>query len=184
MRQNAPPTGLTETMKSPYLEARLGAKASLTGKIGGGANGNVYNLGSIEIRECLKDAEYWYDEYFYKNLKNESSEQKAVLKKQRVALLAASEDIVESLAAVVEFDGLESLQDASPRSSLALSMYNDSKANFIQRTLNERTLVCCDVLVNCFGREERDVCERYIKVNYPSEFPKEKPIVQLAEILT
>jgi len=173
-RQNAPPTGLTETMKGPYLEARLGAKAALTGKFGGGANVKVYALGSLELKECLKDAAYWYDEYVYKDLKKESSEQKAVLKKQRVALLQASEDIVESLAAVVEFDGLDNLQDSSPRSSLALTMYNDSKAKYIQRTLLERTVVNCDVFVNCFGRDERSVCENYIKVNYRNEMPEAK----------
>lgn len=179
MRRSTNPALLTEAMKGPYLEARLGAKAALTGRIGGGSNSNVITIGSLQIRECLKDGTFWYDEYVYKNLKNESKEQKAVLMKQRVALLAASEDITESLAAVVEFDGLENLQDASPRSSLALSMYGDSKANFIQRMLLERTVVNCDVFVNCFGKEERDVCERYIKVNYPNEMPRVKIIEQL-----
>lgn len=30
--ENAPPTGITDLMKGPYIEARLGAKAALTGK--------------------------------------------------------------------------------------------------------------------------------------------------------
>jgi len=183
MQRNAPPTGLTDSMKGPYLEARLGAKAALTGRLGGGSNPNVFNMASLQIKECLIDGLYWYDEYFYKNLKNESSERKAVLKKQRVALLSASEDIVESLAAVVEFDGLENLQDASPRSTLFLSMYNDSKANFIQRMLLERTVVYCDIFVNCYGGEERDVCEKYMRANYPNEMPKAKPIENLTETL-
>ncbi len=35
---DAPPTGMTDSMKGPYLEARLGSKAIITGRIGGGAN--------------------------------------------------------------------------------------------------------------------------------------------------
>lgn len=185
-RRTAPPTGLTDSMKSPYLESRLGAKAALTGRIGGGANAAVRTLASLEIRGCLRDAAYWYDEYFLgkKNLAGESKERRATLRRRRVVLDAAAEDIVESLAAVVEFDGLENLQDASPRSSLALGMYDDSKARFIGRTLDERTVVCCDAFVDCFGGEERDVCERYVKVNYPGEYPRAEPDVGAGEILS
>ena len=45
--------------KQPYLEARLGAKAILTKKIGGGANSNVVKLAGLQLKECLEDARYW-----------------------------------------------------------------------------------------------------------------------------
>jgi hypothetical protein len=38
-----------------YLEARLGAKAAVTSKIGGGATNRVYTIGSLRFRETLDD---------------------------------------------------------------------------------------------------------------------------------
>jgi hypothetical protein len=171
--ENAPPTGMTDLMKAPYIEARLGAKAVLTGRVGGGANARVFQLAPIQLRECIKDANSWYNEIYKEQINDPSltSEEKANLKKERFFLQNASEDIIESLAAVVEFDGLDNTQDPSPRSSLALSMYNDSKATFVKRLLLERTVTSCDTLVRSFGAEKRIYCEKYIKQIYPSEVP-------------
>ena len=41
--------------KAPYLEARLGCKALLTGRVGGGANQQVYKLAGLQLKECLKE---------------------------------------------------------------------------------------------------------------------------------
>ncbi len=171
--ENAPPSGMTDLMKGPYLEARLGAKAALTGKVGGGANSKVYSLATIKLRECIKDGQSWYTEIYNKEIKaaSTSSEEKANLKKQKLAFVTAGEEIIESLAAVVEFDGLDNTQDPSPRSSLALSMYNDSKATFVKRLLLERTVGSCNAFVSSFGTEKKLFCERYVKSTYPNEIP-------------
>ena len=146
-----------EQRKKIYLEARLGAKA-LVGKkhkVGGGATPRVFSLVSLQITECLDDLKY-----YSKNNK-------------RVAQL--NEDIVESLASIVEFDGLETTQDPSPRSSLTLGQYNDQKALFIRRMLLERITPLTEELVDYFGPETRVLCEGYVKEFYPSELPPIKP---------
>ena len=160
-------SGLSDRQKGPYLEARLGAKAAITGKIGGGANTQVLVLAKLKIKECIQDAMWSYKEM-------NKTINKGELRKLMSALDGYGIDILESLANIVEFDGLETTQDPSPRSSLALSMYNSNKAVFIQRMLLERTVSSCDAFVNSFGREKRDYCETYIRLTYPSEIPLEK----------
>lgn len=171
--ENQPATGMTDLLKGPYLEARLGAKSILTGKIGGGANSKVYTLSSFKIKECINDALYYYNENYNSIIKDKSTtgEQKTRLKREKNNLQNASTEIIESLAEVVEFDGLDNIQDPSPRSSLALTMYNDSKANFVIRLLLERTVVYCDVFVSSFGNEKRLFCEGYIGNTFPNEIP-------------
>ena len=160
-------SGLSDRQKGPYLEARLGAKAAVTGKIGGGANTQVLVLAKLKIKECIQDATWAYKEM-------NKTMNKGELRKLMSTMDGYGVDILESLANVVEFDGLETTQDPSPRSSLALSMYNSNKAIFIKRMLLERTVPSCDAFVNSFGREKRDYCETYIRLTYPSEIPLEK----------
>ena len=62
MLQYAPQEGPSDSQKEPYLEARLGAKALVTGRVGGGANARVYTLAQFELRACLKDGQYWASE--------------------------------------------------------------------------------------------------------------------------
>ena len=172
--ENTQSNGITDIMKAPYLEAKLGSKAILTGKIGGGASSKVYSLAPLKLKECIKDALSWYNELYYNQVIKDpsiTSDQKAFIKNQRSEIQNASIEIIESLAAVVEFDGLDNTQDPSPRSSLALSMYTDAKAMFVKRLLLERTVLNCDIFVNCFGVEKRQFCERYIKSTYPNEVP-------------
>jgi len=170
--ENTPKSGISDVMKAPYLEARLGAKAALTGRAGGGSNAKVYTLKSIQLRDCVKDGLSWYYELYNRNMKGATtSEQKADLKKQRFFLENAADEIIESLASIVEFDGLDNTLDPSPRSSLALTMYNESKATFVKRTLQERTLPSCDTFVNAFGSETREICIRFIQSTYASEVP-------------
>lgn len=142
-----------EQRKKVYLEARLGAKAMVAKKqkVGGGATPRVFSLVSLQIKECLRDLQY-----YSKNSK-------------RVTQI--NEDIVDSLASIVEFDGLETTLDPSPRSSLTLGQYNDRKALYIRRMLSERIIPLTQELVDYFGPDTRIQCEGYVKEFYPSELP-------------
>jgi hypothetical protein len=141
---------------SAYIEARLGAKAIVAGKIGGGASYPVFVLKSLQIRECLTDLQY----YAAQNSKKD---------KKQTAQLA--QDLIESLASLVEFDGLETTTDPSPRSSLTLSMYTDTKGNFVNRMLSERIVGLCQDIVRLLGPDTREVCDGYILQYYSSELP-------------
>jgi hypothetical protein len=150
--------------KLPYLEARLGAKAILTQKIGGGATTTVLKLASFNIKECLEDGSYWANQLVKSNQ----------LDKQSLKLLASlSEEIVESLASVVEFDGLETTIDPSPRSSLMLSMYTPQKGTFVYRTLIERVIPSCERYLNVFGDDEKMICLEFVRRDYSDEIPFE-----------
>ena len=154
--------------KAPYLEARLGSKALLTGRVGGGANSKVYALAGLQLKGCLKDAEYWAT--VQAKLGDKKDRNAAI---QRYA--AASEGIVESLAACVEFDGLETTLDPSPRSSLMLGQYTDQKAQFVSRMLKERVIPSCDALMRCFDGEARERSMRYLRENFYNELPPPPP---------
>ncbi|KAL3823335.1 hypothetical protein ACHAXA_010470 [Cyclostephanos tholiformis] len=150
--------------RQPYLEARLGAKALLTQKIGGGANARVIALGGYQLRGCLDDVAYWC-----------ATEGRRTDRRRTCSneLAAASEELVESLASVVEFDGLETTIDPSPRSSLMLGMYTDEKATFVYRTLVERVVPSCERVLGVFGNERRRTIEGYVIRDYPNEVPTE-----------
>ena len=147
-----------EKRKQRYLEARLAAKAILTGKIGSGATGRVYTLATLQLAGCLQDLESYATR---SNLR-------------RVQDLR--QDFYEAVAAVVEFDGLETLQDASPRSTLTLQQYNNDKAVYVLRLLRERVVPGGEQLVDAFGPDTRDVCRAYIAQNYGSEVPPVRPV--------
>ena len=166
---NGPVT--TDLSKTPYLEARLGSKAALTGKVGGGANSQVYNLASFQVRGCVKDAESYFNDLYKMELKSASRDEKGRLKLLKNTFDSASVDIIESLAALVEFDGLENLTDPSPRSSLALSQYTDKKARFMKRILLERTVPACNTIISCFGTDEKILVESYVAKTFPNEVP-------------
>lgn len=141
-----------EEQKKKYLEARLGAKAMVAEKqkIGGGATGQVFALKGLQIKDCLDDLKYYS--------KTKKMDQ-------------YTEDLVESLASIVEFDGLETTQDPSPRSSLTLSQYNGVKAVFVRRMLTERVTPLTRDIVTLFGRDTQLQCEAYIQQYYPNELP-------------
>ena len=84
-------------------------------------------------------------------------------------------DIIESLASIVEFDGLETTQDPSPRSSLTLEMFTKDKGIFVSRMLSERVIPLIDDLVDCFGPEVKSRCDAYIKQYYSRELPPVAP---------
>lgn len=136
-----------------YLESRLGAKAAVTGKVGGGATSRVYTLASLKFRETLDDLA-WYA----RNAKNKNAD----------VLIT---DLVEALASLVEFDGLETTVDPSPRSSLMRSMYDKKKLEFLRRMLSERIIPTARALFNEFDADVRDICLNYVAANYPNELP-------------
>lgn len=163
--------GATDIVKSSYLEARLGAKAALTGKIGGGANNQVYTISTFQLRSCIKDAVSYYNEYYLEQNKMAANnkEERNRLKQQKYAFENAAMEVIESLAALVEFDGLDNIQDPSPRSSLTLSQYTDQKGQFVQRTLLERTVPACNVVIGSFGTDKKMFVQKYISQNYSNE---------------
>jgi hypothetical protein len=140
-----------EKRKELYLEARLGAKAVVTGRVGGGATSRVYTLASLQFRGCLRDLAYYG-------------------KSRQVSDL--TEDLLESVAAVVEFDGLETTTDPSPRSSLTLSMASPQKVTYVQRLLSERVVPLAKSLANSFEPDIQNQCKAYIASTYPNEVPK------------
>lgn len=137
-----------ERRKKIYLEARLGAKALVTGRLGGGATNRVYQLSTLQFRGCLEDIAYYG-------------------KSRQVSDL--SQDLLEAIAALVEFDGLETTTDPSPRSSLTLSMYNPKKATYVERLLSERVVPFSMKLFNSFDPDIRQRCETYVASTFPNE---------------
>ncbi len=161
--------------RQPYLEARLGAKAILTKKIGGGANSNVVKLASFQLKECLDDGKYWCTELAKTNqLPGQSTgELKNGKRFCSNELASISDEIIESLASIAEFDGLDGLDQASPRSSLMISMYDSKKGTFVYRTLVERIIPSCDQYLQLFGNDRLNLCLEFVRSEYPEEMPIE-----------
>jgi hypothetical protein len=161
--------------KQPYLEARLGAKAILTKKIGGGANANVVKLASFQLKESLEDGRYWCTQLAKTNqLPGQSTgELKNGKRFCSNELVSISDELIESLASLVEFDGLETTIDPSPRSSLMISMYDSKKGTFVYRTLVERIIPSCDRYLQLFGDERLKLCLEFVRREYPDEMPIE-----------
>mmetsp|Transcript_13364 Transcript_13364/g.20632 ORF Transcript_13364/g.20632 Transcript_13364/m.20632 type:complete len:305 (-) Transcript_13364:48-962(-) len=161
--------------RQPYLEARLGAKAILTKKIGGGANSNVVKLASFQLKECLDDGKYWCTELAKTNqLPGQSTgELKNGKRFCSNELASISDEIIESLASIAEFDGLDGLDQASPRSSLLISMYDSKKGTFVYRTMVERIIPSCDQYLQLFGNDRLNLCLEFVRSEYPEEMPIE-----------
>jgi hypothetical protein len=81
--------------------------AALTGKIGGGATQRVYSLASVQLPGVLNDLEW--------HAKRTPGTSQRVVNDLKI-------DLQESLASIVEFDGLETLLNPSPRSSLTVTV--------------------------------------------------------------
>lgn len=145
-----------EQRKKAYLEARLGAKAMVADKkvkIGGGSSLFVITLRGLQMKEVLDDLRYY--------AKSKQMDQ-------------YKDDLVEALASLVEFDGLETTQDPSPRSSLTMAMYNNDKSVYVRRMLSERITPLTDDIVNLFGQDERRQCLGYVEQYYPNELPRQR----------
>jgi hypothetical protein len=150
------PVSTLETRKQRYLEAKLAAKAVLTGKIGGGANYKVYTLSTLQLPGCLQDLEYYA-----------TSSSSSSLSSSKLGDL--NREFYESLASLVEFDGMDTLTDASPRSSLTLTQYTPQKETYVLRTLLERVIPLGDRIIHSFPDNAVSTCERYIAQNFPDE---------------
>lgn len=145
--------------KAIYLETRLGAKALLTGKIGGGASGRVYQLASLQLPGCLQDLEW------HAGQPNSGSGNR----RQQASVSDSRRSFSEALASIVEFDGLETLIDPSPRSSLTLTQYNDSKAVYVRRALEELVIPTGNLLLRAFGPDKLATAQGYVQQYYASE---------------
>jgi hypothetical protein len=146
-------TSDVEQRKKIYLESRLGAKAILTGKIsGGGVSGKVYALASMKLSDCLTDLE-WHA------MKQKNSRQVTEWKNA----------FREGLASIVEFDGMDTLVDPSPRSTLTLAQYNDGKATYVKRGLEELIIPAGIQLMHAFGNEPFAKAQSYIQSYYAEE---------------
>lgn len=163
--------------KQPYIEARLGAKALLTQKIGGGANSRVRELGRFKLKECLDDASYWCGDLAKSNqLPSQLTGELTTKNAKKICsneLSTIAEELVESLASLVEFDGLETTIDPSPRSSLMLTMYGPQKGKFVFRTLVERVVPSCERYSKVFGKEKMRIIEDFVGREYADEVPFE-----------
>ena len=149
--------------KSRYLEARLASKALVTGKVGGGANLRVFNLNSLQCKGVLTDLVGYAGD-------TSSSYSKAEATQRRKGMEDLQTDLLESLASIVEFDGLETTIDPSPRSSLTMSMYTKAKAVFVRRTLVERVVPTTNAILRLFS-DVIPSCETYVAKTYPEELP-------------
>ena len=124
-------------------------------KVGAGGNLRVFTLKGLQIKDCLKDLMYYA----------------TAMKKNSKQLDKLNDDLIYSLANLVEFDGLESTQDPSPRSSLTLGMYNADKETYVRRMLSERIIGIISDIVDTFGPTTRQQCEQYVAEFYPTELP-------------
>ena len=142
-----------ELSKSLYLEARLGSKVMVaeTKKISGGATANVFMLKSLHIRDSLEDLTFYAD------------------RGSKRQMAQCRDDLIEALASIVEFDGLETTQDPSPRSSLTLKMYNAQKCVYVQRMLAERVVPLVEEILRLFGPDAKAESLLFIREYYPSE---------------
>jgi hypothetical protein len=150
-----PSVASESAVRAAYLDARLGAKAILTSQVGGGASFFAYTLAGLQVPGCLDDLESY----------NPKIQQLKV-------------DFRESLATLVEFDGMDSVLDKSPRSGLTLSQYDDSKRAFCARVLQERVVPLGRRLLAQFNPEALDRARFYISSYYPNEIPAPRVVAQ------
>lgn len=149
----------TNDRRALYLESRLGAKAILTSRVGPGSTGTVYTLSTLRLPECLADLEW------HATMADGRSTLRTVAE--------AKERLTEALASIVEFDGLETLTDPSPRSTLTMAQYTDAKANYVVRAFRELVLPSSRQLLSSFGLEPLERSLRYIEQYYSAEMPKQ-----------
>lgn len=168
-----------EEIKKIYLEARLGAKAILTGKVGSGANAAVYRLSTLQFRECVADLEIYYVRRTAEE-NDSGNKYSGVIASSRSAFAKVRQSLVEDLAALVEFDGLDTLVDPSPRASLALQQFSSTKLTYVQRILQERIIPEGKELLQLFPINSRQRTAEYMRQYHASEMEN----INLSMILT
>jgi hypothetical protein len=160
---------IDQRQRLAYLEARLGAKAILTGKIGGGAAARVYDMAALKLVDCLADIDYYYYSSTMQTSSSSSSGGKATKTRATLQFSDLERDFYEALATLVEFDGYDTLTDASPRSTLLLQQCNAEKLVFVRRMLSERLVPLGNQIVHCFPPESIELSEFYVQKYYPNE---------------
>lgn len=173
----------SDATRDHYMEARLGSKALLTGKLSAGSNYNVYKLAPFQLRGCLKDSlSHCRDsEKVYIKQSYNKKDPKAAASLNRMCNARQTEDVaqdlVESFASCLEFDGLDNLEDQSPRSSLMITQFTEEKARFVLRMLTERSIPKCtqylDLIYSTSDEpaELKSKCLDYLQRNYGAEIP-------------
>jgi hypothetical protein len=149
-----------ELRRKLYLEARLCSKAMLTGKLGDGSTSKTYTLSSLQVPLCLTDIEWYAENIGKKNLWS---------KREYDSTINAKISLYEGLANIVEFDGLETLIDPSPRATLTLAQYTEQKFLYIKRTLSEIIVPSAVRIVTAFGSQPLQIAEQYTKTYYKNE---------------
>ena len=162
---------IIDRQRAIYLETRLGAKAALTGRItGSGATNRVYILTTLQLPGCLQDLEWYLINASPQNRKNGWFIGGDVCTSFR-----------EGLASIVEFDGLDALNDPSPRSALTISQYNIDKLKLVRRTLNERIIPDGQKLAVAFGSEAYERSYGYVQQYHSAEIPVRPPFENVKE---
>jgi hypothetical protein len=149
-----------EQRRKLYLEARLCTKAMLTGKLGDGSTSRTYALSSLQVPLCLSDIE-WYAK--------DIGKRKSWNKREYESIVNAKTMLYEGLASIVEFDGLDTLVDPSPRATLTLGQYTEPKFLFVKRTLSDIVLPSAIQIVTIFGSQPLQVAEQYTRTYYSNE---------------
>ena len=149
-----------DRLKALYLETRVGAKAALTGRASGsGATPRVYTLATLQLPACLADLE-WHATHS-KDRRREGKSASVVTE-----LIVSFR---ESFASIVEFDGLNTLTDPSPRSALTMSQYDEKKLLFVRRILKELVVPTGQQLLIAFGPESYQQSLSYVQQYYAGE---------------
>ncbi|GMI60750.1 hypothetical protein ScalyP_jg2158 [Parmales sp. scaly parma] len=132
---------LPEDVTDSYIAIRLATKDLLTSK------GASY-LSSFDFRHRLAIASsYSLNEATAKSL---------------------SQELIEQLASIVEFDGLDQLAYDSPRTSLMMRQITQDKIKYVRRTV----ATILDLLLaieECYGEEQQEYIIRLMTQYYPDE---------------
>ena len=142
----------------------------MTGRIfSSGATNRVYILTTLQLPGCLQDLEWYSVQSPSKNTNSYSN--------RRTSIGDLCTSFRESLASIVEFDGLDTLTDPSPRSSLTMSQFNIDKLKLIRRTLNERVIPDGQKLLLAFGPTAYQRANGYVQQYYSNEIPVQPPVL-------
>ena len=151
--------GNREAVQQIYLEARLGSKSCLTGGKNVGvvtgippiAAKNLYTLSTLQFASVLDDLQAVHN--------------------TKAPFATKCRDWYESLASLVEFDGLDSLTDPSPRPQLLINQITDKKLVYVKRMMQERIVPLARELIFTFPDDARTISQSYVERYYANEIP-------------
>jgi hypothetical protein len=131
-----------------YIEARLGAKGILTGAVT--ASDRTRTLATLKLSDCLNDLKYYAP-----------------------STATTIDDWREAMASLVEFDGYDSLVDASPRTALIVQQYTSEKANYVSRVLQQQLVPLGRRIVAGCNAAAVQTARHYVTDYYPNEVPRQ-----------